>query len=189
VARGATFEAGRLRYEPVASEHRDELSAMMRDPRVMRTLWPSAALPSEDQIRASLQAKIVHWERHGFGLWVLRERVSGDFVGRGGLQYTDTLGRRAVEAAWAVVPDRWNRGFATELARTSLEVGFNDLGLSEVIAFTLPDNLASRRVMEKTGFVYDGEISHAGLPHVLYRRRRNDAAPTARLTSTSRPPL
>jgi ribosomal-protein-alanine N-acetyltransferase len=68
-----------------------------------------------------------------------------------------------------VVADRWNEGFATELARASLQVGFTDLGLAEVIAFTLPDNLASRRVMEKAGFVYDREIIHAGLPHVLYR--------------------
>jgi [ribosomal protein S5]-alanine N-acetyltransferase len=162
---------------------------MMRDPRVMKTLWPGAPLPSEDQIQASLHSNIDHWERHGFGLWVLRERESGDFVGRGGLQYTDTLGRRAVEVAWAVVADRWNRGYATELARAALDVGFNDLGLDEVIAFTLPANLASRRVMEKTGFVYDREISHAGLPHVVYRQSRDDAAPTARLSSTSRPPL
>ena len=39
----------------------------------------------------------------------------------------------------------------------------------DLIAFTLPDNLASRRVMEKAGFAYEREILHAGLPHVLYR--------------------
>ena len=40
-----------------------------------------------------------------------------------------------------------------------------------MIAITLPDNVASRRVMEKTGFVYEREIRHVGLAHVLYRRR------------------
>ena len=44
--------------------------------------------------------------------------------------------------------------------------------LLELVAFTLPDNLGSRRVMEKSGFVYERDIVHVGLAHVLYRHRR-----------------
>ena len=50
----------------------------------MRTLWPWAILPTEEQITSSLNGKIAHWERHGFGMWLLRERATGQFVGRGG---------------------------------------------------------------------------------------------------------
>jgi [ribosomal protein S5]-alanine N-acetyltransferase len=71
------------------------------------------------------------------------------------------------------VPERWGQGFATELAHECVEVGFEQLGLLEIIAFTQPDNVASRRVMEKSGFEYERDIIHAGLPHVLYRRRRS----------------
>ena len=39
-------------------------------------------------------------------------------------------------------------------------------------AFTLPDNIASRRVMEKAGFSYERDILRVGLAHVLYRLRR-----------------
>ena len=45
-----------------------------------------------------------------------------------------------------------------------------ELGLAEVVAFTLAENVASRRVMERAGFALDGTVEHAGLPHVLYRR-------------------
>ena len=61
----------------------------------------------------------------------------------------------------------------------AVEVAFEDLDLEEVVAFTLPDNIASRRVMEKAGFAYDRDIQRAGLPHVLYRIVR-DARPTER---------
>jgi RimJ/RimL family protein N-acetyltransferase len=123
-------------------------------------------------------------------MWALFERPGEEFAGRGGLQYTDVLGTRAVEVGWAIVPERWGRGLATELAMTSVEVAFSSLRLREVIAFTLPDNIASRRVMEKAGFAYEREIFHAGLPHVLYcRRAPAAAAPAARLVQTSRPPL
>jgi ribosomal-protein-alanine N-acetyltransferase len=49
-----------------------------------------------------------------------------------------------------------------------VELAFGPLGLDRLVAFTLPDNVASRRVMEKSGFIYERHIEHAGLPHVLY---------------------
>jgi RimJ/RimL family protein N-acetyltransferase len=103
-------------------------------------------------------------------LWLLRDRGSGLMVGRGGLQYTDAIGGFAVEAAWTIVPERWGEGLATELAVASVGVAFGALHLDDLIAITLPDNHASRRVMEKAGFGYDREIEHVGLAHVLYRR-------------------
>ncbi len=110
---------------------------------------------------------------YGFGLWLLRDRHTGEMVGRGGLQYTYVAEVHAVEAGWAIVPERWGDGLATELANTCVEVGFGDLDLTQIVAFALPDNIASRRVMEKAGFVFDRPIIHVGLPHVLYRRDRN----------------
>ncbi len=92
-------------------------------------------------------------------------------MGRGGLQYTYAAGLNEVEAAWAIVPARWGEGLATEMAQAAIEVGFEELELPWIVALTLPDNLASRRVMEKTGFAYQREIEYAGLPHVLYERR------------------
>src|SRR5438270_7571491 len=95
-------------------------------------------------------------------------------IGRGGLQWTYVAELNEVEAGWAIVPERWGQGLATELAWAAIEAAFGPLGLREIVAFALPDNLASRRVMEKTGFVFERDIVHAGLPHVLYRRRAED---------------
>lgn len=164
------LDTPRMRGEPLAPEHEAELAELTLDPRVYRTLWPWPDPPTPADVRASLADKRDHWERHGFGLWLLRDRATDELVGRGGLQYTDAIGGYAVEAAWAIVPGRWGQGLATELAHASVRVAFASLGLSELIAITLPDNLASRRVMEKAAFVYDHEIVHVGCGHVLYRR-------------------
>ena len=130
----------------------------------------------------NLANKLEHWERHGFGMWLLRDRWTGAVVGRGGLQHTFVAGCDEIEVVWAIAPTRWGEGFATELARAAVGVAFDDLGLGEVVAFTLPTNVASRRVMEKSAFVYEREIVHAGLPHVLYRQaHRTDAGGVARL--------
>ena len=165
-----TLDTERLRAEPLGPEHEAEMIDMMLDPRVYRTLWPWSGPPTRADVRASLVDKQEHWQRHGFGLWLLRDRSTGELAGRGGLQYTDAIGGFSVEAAWAIVPQRWGQGLATELARASVSVGLGALGLTEIISLTLPDNHGSRRVMEKAGFAYEREVDHVGLRHLLYRR-------------------
>jgi len=84
------------------------------------------------------------------------------------LHHTDT-GGPGFEVGWTIAADHWRRGFAVEAAGMPLQIGFCELRLDEIVSFTLADNVASRGVMEKLGFTYDGEVEHAGLPHVLYR--------------------
>lgn len=166
-----SFERGALRYERIDPRHATELEPLMLDPRVWRTLQdPGEPPPTPSDVRRNTERKSAHWELHGFGQWLLRDRYDGLAVGRGGLQYTEASGVREVEIGWAVLPARWGSGFATALAETSIEAGFQRLGLDSVMAYTQPDNLASRQVMEKAGLVYEREIERAGLPHVLYRR-------------------
>ncbi len=164
-------ETARLICERLQPEHVAELTPFMLDPRVLRTLWARDEPPTPDDVAAGTLAKIGHWERYGFGLWLLRDRQTGEMVGRGGLQYTYAAGLNDVEAAWAIVPARWGEGLATEMARAAVEAAFGTLELPWIVALTLPSNRASRRVMEKTGFAYERDIEYAGLPHVLYERR------------------
>ena len=89
-------------------------------------------------------------------------------------------GRDEVEIGWTVVSERWNQGLATELGAASIDVAFGPLALRDVVSFTLPDNVASRRVMEKLGFAYERDTVHAGLPHVLYRLSAASARSTSR---------
>lgn len=161
----------RLVLERLQPGHAEALLPLLLHPQVAATLWPRLQQPTEADVRDSLAAKIDHWERHGFGLWLARDRVSGEPVGRGGLQFTYTAGLDEIEAGWAIMPDRWGQGLATELAWASIEAAFGPLQMRHIVALALPDNWASRRVMEKTGFGFEREVLYAGLPHVLYRRR------------------
>ena len=165
------LETDRMVFERLRLEHAPDQLRLLLDARVAATLWPRREAPTEREVLDGLAAKIDHWERHGFGMWHLSDRATGEMIGRGGLQHTYTAGLHEVEAGWAIIPERWGQGLATELAHACVEVGFDQLGLLQLVAFTLPDNVASRRVMEKAGFDYERDIVHAGMPHVLYRRQ------------------
>jgi RimJ/RimL family protein N-acetyltransferase len=84
-------------------------------------------------------------------------------------------GRDEIELGWVIVPERWGQGLATEVARASLGVVFGPLALEEVIAYTQPDNFASRRVMEKSGFWFEREIRLEGERFVFYRQSASRA--------------
>jgi RimJ/RimL family protein N-acetyltransferase len=91
-----------------------------------------------------------------------------EFAGFGGLRTASVEDAPEVEVLWTILPHLQNQGLATEMARAAIATGFSQLRLPRIVAFTLPDNLPSRRVMEKCGLLFERTFFHAGLEHVLY---------------------
>ena len=156
----------RLRLEPIGPEHHAGLLRLLSDARVGATLGGTRDAADVD---AWIARDRERWERDGFGLWAALDPATGELLARGGLARTHVGGRDEVEVAWAVVPERWGEGLATELGVAALALA-GDLRIPSVVAFTLPHNAASRRVMAKLRFVHERDVLHAGEPHVLYRR-------------------
>jgi RimJ/RimL family protein N-acetyltransferase len=107
------------------------------------------------------------WRDGGFGPWAVIAD-GGELVGRVGLRRTSIGGELVIELVWTIRPAWQGRGLATATALEGLALG-RELGLEEVCALVLPANLPSRRVAEKAGMRAAGEVTHAGLPHLLYR--------------------
>lgn len=139
-------------------------------PEIVRWLRPPP-LPGfdEPQVLDLLHRDCRHWDNHGFGPWVLEDPGSGEFIGRGGLAWTEVEDVLAVELPWSIEPARHGEGLATVAAMLAVEQA-DSLGFEAVIALILPHNVASRRVAEKAGLAAEREVEHAGLPHLLYRR-------------------
>ena len=162
-----TFVTARLEAERLAPAHFDLLDAMHSHERVMATL---GGVRTRETTWRYIEDNLRHWAEHGFGLWIFRDREDGAFVGRGGVRRVGVGAGPETEAAYALMPEHWGRGLATEIAVAAADIGFQDLLLPDLVAFTPTTNHASRRVMEKTAFTYERNVKHAGLPHVLYRR-------------------
>jgi ribosomal-protein-alanine N-acetyltransferase len=139
------------------------------DPRIDEEVWPSA-MRTPERAQEVLAGHIAHWDRWGFGPWAVLLR--GRAIGWGGLRHTTVAGRPEVELLWFMHPDHWRHGYSTEIAREAVRVAFEMLELDDVVAFTRPANVPSRTVMDKLGMIYEADIEHVGLPHVLYRLTR-----------------
>src|SRR5689334_4333974 len=124
-----------------------------------------------------------HFDERAFGLWAVEVPGEAAFIGFVGLSVPrfEAHFMPAVEVGWRLDRPYWGRGFATEAARAAVADGFERIGLQEVVSFTIPANLPSRRVMERLGMTHDeaDDFDHPALPeghrmrrHVLYRLRR-----------------
>lgn len=149
----------------------DSLDAYRRlftDEEVNRWLRPPPMSPfTEDEVKRLYLADRAHWRNHGYGPWLLFEREGGSFIGRGGLAWTRVEERPELELPWALLAEFHGLGYATEQALAAIETA-RSFGVGQLVSLTLPENIASRRVMEKAGLTFSREVEHAGLTHVLY---------------------
>jgi RimJ/RimL family protein N-acetyltransferase len=149
------------------------------DPRV-REFYPTVA--TRDESAKSIDYARSHFARHGFGMWAVEVIDGPPFIGFIGLGVPEFHANftPCVEIGWRLAVEHWGRGYATEGARAAAAFGFDVKGLQEIVAFTVPANMRSRRVMEKIGMTHDArddfdmptiEEGHPLRRHVLYRLR------------------
>jgi ribosomal-protein-alanine N-acetyltransferase len=161
-------------------DDRPPFAAMCADPEVMRHFPATLTRDESDRL---VDRAVAHFDRHGFGPFAAELRDTGAFLGFIGLSVPSFQAHftPCVEIGWRLAASYWNRGLATEGAREVLRYAFETLQLPEVVSFTVPANLPSRRVMEKLGLTRDpaDDFDHPNLPedhllrrHVLYRIRR-----------------
>ncbi len=128
-----------------------------------------------DEFAKSIKQRIT---ANGFGFWAVEVPGVCDFIGFVGLNKPtyDSPFAAPLEIGWRLSNKYWGRGYATEAAQSTLNVGFNQLGFSEIVAFTSVLNIPSKNVMQRlkmhnTGYLFDHPKIAAGhklQKHCLY---------------------
>lgn len=174
------LKTGRLHLRRWLPSDREPFAALNSDPRVMAHFPAVLSREQSDALAAGIDSG---FDRDGFGLWAVEAPNVTPFIGFVGLAIPrfEAHFTPCVEIGWRIAPAHWNRGYASEAARAVLSFAFETLQLQEVVSFTVPGNIASRRVMEKIGMVHNetDDFDHPLLPvghplrrHVLYRIAR-----------------
>lgn len=171
------IETARLILRTWKNEDANAYYQINQDPKVIELLRGPLTL---EQVNDFISAVNKQQEKHGYTLWAVELKETGKFIGFIGLNYPDWKSHftPAVEVAWRLGSQYWGKGYATEGAKASLDYGFKQCGLKEIVSFTVPANIRSIRVMEKIGLKRDlnGDFAHPKLPanhplsqHILYR--------------------
>jgi ribosomal-protein-alanine N-acetyltransferase len=161
------FETDRLILRRLDERDIDEIFAMRSDPEVMRFI---RAPQNRMETVNWLNLVSSRWASDRIGFCAVVEKQTDKFVGWCGLwqlKETDEL-----EIGYAIAKDFWGKGFATEAARVFLQYGFEELKPDKIVGVAEPENVSSRRVMEKLGmkFVRLGEFYNRQLAQYAISR-------------------
>jgi RimJ/RimL family protein N-acetyltransferase len=186
---GIVLETGRLTLRQFTETDVDNLFDLNSDPEVMRHL--NGGKPaSREQIRDEIiPFHLGVYERFpGFGTWAAQAGPTGEFLGWFHFRVVEGQG---IDLGYRLHRRAWGKGYATEGSRALISKGFTSLGVERVFAHTMAVNLASRRVLEKSGLVlvrtfpYEGtgdiegtdDIEGSEQGEVEYALRRADWKP------------
>lgn len=131
----------------------DDGFRLWSDPEVMRYVGTGQPNESVEQTRGWLGRMIAHQEQHGFCFWAVVEKESNRLIGSCGMAHR-LDGGPLMDFGYTLARSHWGRGLATEAAAAALRYAFEQLRLPELVASVDSRNIASRRVLEKIGFIY-----------------------------------
>ena len=130
------------------------------DPEVMRYVGTGQPKTTLEETQAWLGRMRAHQELHGFGFWAVVEKKTGQLIGSCGMGYQRD-GGLPLEFGYTLARSHWGQGYATEAATACLRYAFEDLRLPELFASVDSLNVASQRVLEKIGFIFQREEQFA----------------------------
>lgn len=107
-----------------------------------------------------------HYDKYGYGRWTVLLKGSNEFLGWCGLNYNEDI--HETDLGFRILKKHWNKGIATEAAKTCIDFGFDDLKLKRIIGRALTQNKASINVLKKIGMIFEKEFEAHGSTAVLY---------------------
>ncbi|MFD6680011.1 GNAT family N-acetyltransferase [Micromonospora parva] len=153
-----SLETPRLLLRPFLRDDLDGFAAINAQPEVMRYIHDGNTLD-----RAATEKRLAvyqrHWDEHGFGLYAVQIKETGELAGFTGLAVPTFLPEimPAVEIGWRLGRTHWGRGLATEAAQAVVARTRAELDLRRLVSIHVVGNEASARVMVKLGMSLDRE--------------------------------
>lgn len=139
----------------------DALVELDSDPEVMRYITDGVPTSREQVVSEIMPRYMAMYDApeaaNGIGYFVACERETAGFLGWFTLK-PGYYWKHELELGYRLRRDQWGRGLATEGTLALIAHVFDALGESKVIATTMRENTASRRVMEKSGMSFECEF-------------------------------
>jgi len=151
-----TLETTRLQMRPITIADTNALFRLYGDQKVMvsRKIGTLNRAKSD----AELELLLNHWHRHGYGIFAVIEKESGQFIGECGLREI-ARDKDGIEISYGLFPSHWGKGYATEAATAMLDYGFLTLALPKIYGIAKATNTSSLKILSRFGMLPESEFS------------------------------
>lgn len=150
----------------------EALCRILQDARVMHAYEHAF---SDSEVQDWLCRQIARYEAHGFGLWAVILRQTGELIGQCGLTLQPWGEQHVLEVGYLFQQAFWGQGYATEAAIACKRYAFDTLHADEVFSIIRDNNTASQNVALRNGMTVRGTcVKHyynMDMLHVVYSVR------------------
>jgi [ribosomal protein S5]-alanine N-acetyltransferase len=129
---------------------------LLNEPAFLRFIGDRGVRSEADAVKYITDVPLASYAKHGFGMFRVELKETGEVLGLCGLLQRDSLD--AVDIGFAFLQRYWGKGYAYESASAMMDYARKVVGLTRLVAITAPDNESSRRVLEKIGLRFDRMI-------------------------------
>lgn len=161
------LKSERLLLRPLVTADADLETEIGTDPEVMRYV---GGVETKDQIVRDMQKYTRRCAGGCIGIWCVIERQTKEKLGTAillplpieendtnwDLVVGDEIPDGEIEIGYILKRSAWGKGYATEATKRLLKFAFEETPLEELVATTDLENIASQRVLQKCGLVYEG---------------------------------
>jgi len=129
-------------------EYFPEIYRILSNPKVMQ--YVTTGKRSKAETKQEIIDWMKHWKKHGFGPYLVLDKREGNLIAFAKLY----LSYRSPfpQIGYAIDDHLWGIGLGSEIAKSLLKIGFENLGEEALSGFARVENSASRRILEKSGF-------------------------------------
>ena len=154
------LETERLSLRELTSEDAAFVLDLLNQPSFKKYIG-DRGVRTVEQAREYIETRFLHsYRTHGFGLYLVERKSDSQAVGICGFVSRVTL--PGPDIGFALLPQFENQGYASEAAAAMMQYGRRILNLTRVLAIATTDNISSRRLLEKIGLKFEGEIEIGG---------------------------
>ncbi len=169
-------ETNRLILREILPSDDESMFELDSDPDVHRYLGgnPLKDIEESRKIIASVRQQYID---HGIGRWAMTLKATGEFIGWTGLKFCSELRNDHInyyDLGYRLIKRYWGKGYASESAIASLEYGFTSMNLPVIYGTADVNNLASRRVLEKSGLLHIETYEYEGRPSAWLKITRDE---------------
>lgn len=147
------IETERLILRPFTIDDINAAHELNLDPEISKYTGDGGVVSREETERRIREDVLGDYQKYGFGRLAIELKGQDHFIGFAGLKYLEDI--KEVDLGYRLKSKYWGQGIATEAAKACVDYGFNRLKLEKIIAFIIPENIGSFRVLEKLNFSFD----------------------------------
>jgi ribosomal-protein-alanine N-acetyltransferase len=153
------FETNRLLVRRYTLADEDNFYAINGDPEIMKYIRE----PRDRQECLIFLKRNLQFYEHNpmMGRWAMIEKSSEAFVGSFAIvpvESADHKRHTEIQLGYALLKDHWGKGYATESTLAGRQYAFDVMKLPQIVAITEQENIASQKVLLRSGFKQQSDI-------------------------------